>query len=149
MIVLTDGLNQIGAAGSIPNTLYFNGLSGVGSNSLAANTVKRADGSSMTNARTDSAELHGGDPRDPSSGNNAGWPDDANTFQLAICSAIKAKGITVYAITFGASASSSTAQVTMQSCASPGNYYHAPDNATLNSIFQQIAGRLGVLRLTQ
>jgi len=149
MIVLTDGLNQIGAAGSIPNTLYFNGLSGVGSNSLAANTVKRADGSSMTNARTDSAELHGGDPRDPSSGNNAGWPDDANTFQLAICSAMKAKGITVYAITFGASASSSTAQVTMQSCASPGNYYHAPDNATLNSIFQQIAGRLGVLRLTQ
>lgn len=149
MIVLTDGLNQIGAAGSIPNTLYFNGLSGVGTNSLSAPTVLRADGTSMSNARTDSAELHGGDPRDPSSGNNAGWPDDANTFQLAICTAIKARGITIYAITFGASASSSSAQVTMQNCASPGDYYHAPDNATLNSIFQQIAGNLGVLRLTQ
>jgi hypothetical protein len=37
----------------------------------------------------------------------------------------------------------------MQSCASPGDYYHAPTNATLDAIFQQIAGNLGVLRLTQ
>ncbi|SAK61685.1 hypothetical protein AWB76_03091 [Caballeronia temeraria] len=149
MIVLTDGLNQIGAAGSIPNTLYFNGLSGVGTNSLSAPTVLRADGSKMSNALTDSSELHGGSVKDPSSGNNAGYPDDANSYQLAICSAIKAAGITIYSITFGASASSSTAQLTMQSCASPGNYYHAPDNTTLDNIFQQIAGNLGVLRLTK
>jgi hypothetical protein len=37
----------------------------------------------------------------------------------------------------------------MQNCASPGNYYHAPDNTTLDNIFQQIAGNLGVLRLTK
>lgn len=149
MIVLTDGQNQIGAAGSIPNTLYFNGLSGVGSNSLSAPTVIRPDGSSMSNALTDSSELHGGNPIDTSSGNNAGFPDDVNTYQQAVCAAIKASGITIYSITFGASASSSSAQVNMQNCASPGNYYHAPDNTTLNNIFQQIAGNLGVLRLTK
>lgn len=149
MIVLTDGENQIGAAGTIPNDLYFNGLSGVGSRSLAAPTVVRADGSTLSNGLTDSSELHGGNPADPSSGNNAGWPDDVNTFQSAVCTAIKQSGVTVYAITFGSDASSSVAQKAMQNCASPGNYYHAPDNATLNSIFQQIAGNLGVLRLTQ
>ncbi|BAO88446.1 TadE/TadG family type IV pilus assembly protein [Caballeronia cordobensis] len=149
MIVLTDGQNQVGAAGSIPNTLWFNGLSGVGTNSLSAPSVARPGGGDMSNALMDSSELHNGSPIDPSSGNNAGWPDDVNTFQQAVCSAIKAAGITVYAITFGASASSSGAQTNMQSCASPGNYYHAPDNTTLNNIFQQIAGNLGVLRLTQ
>lgn len=149
MIVLTDGQNQIGAAGSIPNTLYFNGLSGVGTNSLSAPTVFRPDGSNMSNALTDSSELHNGDPVDDSSGNGAGYPDDVNAYQQAICTAIKASGITIYAITFGSSASSSSAQVTMQNCASPGNYYHAPDNTTLDNIFQQIAGNLGVLRLTQ
>ena len=149
MIVLTDGENQIGAAGTIPNDLYFNGLSGVGSNSLAAPTVVRTDGTTLSNGQTDSAELHGGNPADPSSGNNAGWPDDVNTFQAAVCTAIKQSGVIVYAITFGSTASNSVAQQVMQNCASPGNYYHAPDNATLNAIFQQIAGNLGVLRLTQ
>jgi Flp pilus assembly protein TadG len=149
MIVLTDGENQIGAAGSIPNDLYFNGLSGVGSRSLAAPTVVRTDGTSLSNGLTDSSELHGNNPADPSSGNNAGWPDDVNTFQSAVCTAIKQSGVIVYAITFGTSASKSVAQQAMQDCASPGNYYHAPDNATLNAIFQQIAGNLGVLRLTQ
>jgi len=149
MIVLTDGENQIGAAGSIPNDLYFNGLSGVGSRSLAAPTVVRTDGTSLSNGLTDSSELHAGNPADPSSGNNAGWPDDVNTFQAAVCTAIKQSGVIVYAITFGSDASNSVAQQAMQNCASPGNYYHAPDNATLNAIFQQIAGNLGVLRLTQ
>lgn len=149
MIVLTDGQNQIGAAGTIPNDLYFNGLSGVGSRSLAAPTVTRTDGSTLANGLTDSSELHGGNPADPSSGNNAGFPDDVNTFQLAVCNAIKQDGVTIYAITFGDSASSSTAQTNMQLCASPGDYYHAPDNTTLNAIFQQIAGNIGELRLVQ
>jgi Flp pilus assembly protein TadG len=148
MIVLTDGENQIGAAGSIPNDLYFNGLSGVGSRSLAAPTVVRTDGTTLVNGLTDSSELHGNNPADPSSG-NAGWPDDVNTFQSAVCTAIKQSGVIVYAITFGSDASNSVAQQAMQNCASPGNYYHAPDNATLDAIFQQIAGNLGVLRLTQ
>jgi hypothetical protein len=149
MIVLTDGENQIGAAGSIPNDLYFNGLSGVGTRSLAAPTVVRTDGSNLSNGLTDSSELHGGSPADPTSGNNAGYPDDVNTFQNAVCTAIKQSGVTIYAITFGSDASNSVAQQAMQNCATPGDYYHAPDNTTLNAIFQQIAGHLGVLRLIQ
>lgn len=149
MIVLTDGQNQIGAAGSIPNDLYFNGLSGVGSRSLSAPSITRTDGSTLANGLTDSSELHGGSPADPTSGNNAGYPDDVNTFQLAVCNAIKQDGVTIYAITFGDSASSSTAQTNMEQCASPGDYYHAPDNTTLNAIFQQIAGNIGELRLVQ
>jgi len=149
MIVLTDGENQIGAAGTIPNDIWFNGLSGVGTNSLAAPTVIRADGTTLINGLTDSSELHGGNPEDASSGNNAGWPDDVNSFQASVCTAIKQSGVTVYAITFGDDASNSVAQTAMSNCASPGDYYHAPDNATLNSIFQQIAASLGVLKLSQ
>lgn len=75
---------------------------------------------------------------------------DLNAFQLAVCSAMKQDGIVIYSITFGDYGDDpGKAQATMQSCASPGNYYHAPSNATLNQIFQQIAGNLGVLRLTQ
>ncbi len=74
---------------------------------------------------------------------------DLNTFQLGVCTAMKNSGIIIYAITFGTDDASKAAQTTMQFCASPGNYYHVPDNNMLNTIFQQIAGNLGVLRLTQ
>jgi len=36
------------------------------------------------------------------------------------------------------------AQQTMQSCASPSSYHHAPANPALTSIFQQIAGNLDI-----
>jgi hypothetical protein len=128
MIVLTDGENSIGSSGDLQNNLFFNGLSGVGTKSLAAPTVFRPNGSSLTNATMDSV-------------------DDINSFQTSACTAIKNTGVTIYAITFGDVADNSVQA--MQACASPGNYYHAPDNPTLTYIFQQIAGNLGVLRLTQ
>ena len=65
---------------------------------------------------------------------------------------MKNDGITIYSITFGTYGTDTTsvqAQQMMENCASPGNYYHAPTNASLLAIFQQIAGNLGVLRLTQ
>jgi hypothetical protein len=106
----------------------FNGLSGVGRADLTSSTVF---------------------PKGPGS---MGSVDDINTYQLAVCSAMKQDGIIIYSITFGTygtDTASVSAQTTMQNCASPGNYYHAPSNTTLNQIFQQIAGNLGVLRLTQ
>jgi Flp pilus assembly protein TadG len=138
LIVLTDGENDPGGSTGIMPPQAFNGLSGVGRSDLKANTVFRADdGSSLASTKR------------PGS---MGSVDDINTFQLAVCSAMKQEGIIIYSITFGTygtDTASVSAQTTMQNCASPGNYYHAPSNATLNQIFQQIAGNLGVLRLTQ
>ncbi|WP_240975173.1 TadE/TadG family type IV pilus assembly protein [Paraburkholderia aromaticivorans] len=129
-IVLTDGENDPGSANGMMPPPSFNGLSGVGSSALQAPTVTRSDGSSLVNGSTTSVT-------------------DINAFQLGVCTAMKNSGIIIYAITFGSDAASPVAQQAMQSCASPGNYYHAPTNATLDAIFQQIAGNLGVLRLTQ
>jgi hypothetical protein len=129
-IVLTDGENDPGSANGIMPPPSFNGLSGVGSSALQAPTLTRSDGSSLVNGSTTSVT-------------------DINAFQLGVCTAMKNDGITIYAITFGSDAASAVAQQAMQSCASPGDYYHAPTNATLEAIFQQIAGNLGVLRLTQ
>jgi hypothetical protein len=125
-IILTDGENDPGGTTGVMPPPYFNQLSGVGNASLKSSALG----------------LNG----------SMASPDDINTFQLGVCSAMKQSGITIYAITFGTYGTDSTsisAQQTMQNCASSGNYYHAPDNATLNQIFQQIAGNLGVLRLTQ
>jgi Flp pilus assembly protein TadG len=149
MIVMTDGENQIGARGSFPNDLYFNGLSGVGTNSLAAPSVVRTDGTTLLNGLTDSSELHNGNASDPSTSNGAGYPDDVNSFQSATCAAIKQDGVIVYSITFGSAASSTVAEQVMKGCATPGDYAHAPTNAALDSIFQSIAGQLTALRLTQ
>jgi hypothetical protein len=127
VIVLTDGENDPGSANGIMPSPSFNGLSGVGNSALTAPTANLPSGS-MTSV------------------------SDINTFQLAVCNAMKNDGITIYSITFGTYGTDTTsvqAQQTMQSCASPGNYYHAPTNASLKAIFQQIAGNLGVLRLTQ
>jgi hypothetical protein len=103
--------------------------------------IEDADGTSLVNGTMDFSESR---PL-PSSGQ--GYSDDVNAFQLGVCSAIRNSGITVYAITFGNV--STTAANTMRSCATSGDYYHAPNGATLNQIFQQIAGNLGTLRLTQ
>jgi len=127
VIVLTDGENDPGTANGIMPSPSFNGLSGVGNSTLTAPTGGPTNGS-MTSV------------------------SDINTFQLSVCNAMKNEGITIYSITFGTygtDSASKQAQQTMQSCASPGNYYHAPTNAALTSIFQQIAGNLGILRLTR
>ncbi|SAK97123.1 hypothetical protein AWB78_05504 [Caballeronia calidae] len=135
VIVLSDGQNDPGGATGIMPPQAFNGLSGVGRADLKAFDVRRPDGSLLTSADN------------PGSMGSVG---DLNAFQLAVCSAMKQEGITVYSITFGDYGTDpGNAQETMQACASPGNYYHAPNNSTLNQIFQQIAGNLGVLRLTQ
>ncbi|CAM2152906.1 Flp pilus assembly protein TadG [Pararobbsia alpina] len=146
IVVLTDGQNQIGSSGQFINDIYFNGLSGVASRSLSAPTVFRTDGSSLSNGLMDASELHSGNPY---GSNGSGWADDLNTFQQSVCTAIKNSGITVYSITFGADASSSAAQQNMSNCATPGDYYHAPDSATLNSIFAEIASQIGQLRISK
>lgn len=149
LIVLTDGQNQVSGTGTFPNAIYFNGLSGVGNATLPVPTIKRINGTTLADGRIDSAELHKNSPTDSSAG-GAGYVDDLNTYQLALCNRIKAEGIVIYAITFGSDSASSAAQQSMLACATDANhYFHAPDNATLQKTFGQIAGGLSELRLVQ
>ncbi len=142
MIVLTDGENDPGADYYLPNYFYFNGLSGVGRDTLPAPTVYRSDGSSLGSTSNPGTMGWTGYDQD-----GTPYSADVNTFQLAVCTAAKNAGITIYAITFGSVSSVGTA--TMKSCATPNDFYNAPDGTSLNTIFQQIAANLGILRLTQ
>ena len=63
---------------------------------------------------------------------------------LALCEAIKAKGIRIWTISFTTGASS-----TLQTCASSDSAYNADDATQLNAAFQEIAKQVGELRLTQ
>jgi Flp pilus assembly protein TadG len=143
LIILTDGQNQVSGTDSFINSIYYNGLSGVGDATLPVNSATLV----MPNGRIDAAEKHNDSPTDPTVG-GAGFTDDLNLYQTALCNAIKADGVTVYAITFGTDASSGAAQASMAACATDSShYFHAPDNPTLQKIFGQIAGGLSELRL--
>ncbi len=73
-----------------------------------------------------------------------------NNRMLALCTNMKAAGITLYTITLGASANGATRSL-YQQCASPGpnHYFDSPSTADLQSIFLQIAGQLSNLRIIQ
>jgi hypothetical protein len=65
---------------------------------------------------------------------------------LAICEAIKARGIRLWVIAFGSTVSLSA---DLQACASPDSAFRAVDSAQLNQYFQEIANQVGELRVTQ
>ncbi|SDR55032.1 VWA domain-containing protein [Paraburkholderia tuberum] len=129
LILMTDGQNDVSAS-YVPGqeVTHFNGLSGVGTNSLHAPSVASTDYSSGTLA-SGTINLN-----------------DINSYQVGVCTAIKNAGITIYTIAFGSGAAANTG---LQSCASPGDYYTASSNSALNSVFQQIASNIGILRLQQ
>lgn len=63
---------------------------------------------------------------------------------LAVCEAIKAKGIRLWVIAFG------TALTTdLETCASTGSAYTAANSTALNTAFQNIAKQISELRLTK
>lgn len=85
--------------------------------------------------------------------NPASAPDDellaanVNARTAALCTAIKNRNITLWVISFG-SGVSTDAQTALQNCASTGRFYNATSSAQLISQFQQIAGNISQLRLT-
>jgi hypothetical protein len=129
-IILTDGENVVSATSpKMWPTGYFNSLSGVGRRDLTAPSVSRSGGGTLSSGDVNNVT-------------------DVNSFQSAVCTKMKDEGIIIYSITFGSV--STTAKNVMQGCAtSAGYYYNAPSNNQLNTIFQQIAGNLNILRLTQ
>ncbi|MDM7955636.1 pilus assembly protein [Blastomonas sp.] len=63
---------------------------------------------------------------------------------LAICEAIKGKGIRLWVIAFG-----TTLTTDLQTCASTGSAYTASNSSALNTAFQNIAKQISELRLTK
>ena len=79
-------------------------------------------------------------------GNNCGstYADRHSSRFLALCKAVKAKGIRLWVIAFGTSLTTN-----LQTCASNNSSYTASDATQLNTAFQEIAKQVGELRLTQ
>ena len=65
------------------------------------------------------------------------------------CTAMKAEGIRIYSIIFGASPDN-TAKTLFTNCATtPAMYYYAPNNAALSNAFRAIGGQLANLRIVE
>ena len=65
-----------------------------------------------------------------------------------VCTNIKETGITVFTITFGSGVDSTTRAI-YQNCASQSGYYfHAPDGAQLEQVFETVGNQLSKLRVT-
>lgn len=77
---------------------------------------------------------------------NGSSGDDARHISrfLAVCEAVKAKGIRLWVIAFGVSMTTD-----LQQCASDESAFTAADAGSLNSAFQEIAKQVGELRVSQ
>jgi len=67
-----------------------------------------------------------------------------NSRFLAVCESVKAKGIRLWVIVFGTSLTTQ-----MQTCSSPDSIYTATNSTQLNRAFQEIAKKVGELRVVQ
>lgn len=81
---------------------------------------------------------------------NRRYSGDSSTTQArALCTEMKATGLTVYAVGF-AIASGGEADTTMAQCASsPSHYYSADDGEELRAAFRDIALKISTLRLSE
>lgn len=71
-----------------------------------------------------------------------------NNRMSQICNAMKAEGIIIYSITFRLN--NTTVQNLYRSCStSPAHYFNSPDNASLESAFEEIGNELTNLRLAE
>lgn len=90
--------------------------------------------------------LEKNDHRVTTDGNSQTQYDNHRARYLAICQAIKARGIRLWVIAFGADVTLSS---DLQTCASPNSAFKADDAGQLNTQFQKIAKQVGELRITQ
>jgi hypothetical protein len=82
--------------------------------------------------------------------NTAFHGSKSSTQAVALCNAMKAEGVMVFAVGFGLGGDA-TALKTLQSCASPGPDYFADASnpEELNAAFSQFAGKLSELRISR
>ena len=68
---------------------------------------------------------------------------------LAMCTAMKAEGIIIYTLTFGAAPDAGTKDL-FEDCATDLDmYFHAASSSTLEQAFEQIADELSNLRIAE
>jgi Flp pilus assembly protein TadG len=67
----------------------------------------------------------------------------------AMCEAMKAQGIIMYTITFGAAPDAGTQDLYRDCATEEDMYFHAPSNSTLQQAFVQIADELSALRIAE
>lgn len=78
-----------------------------------------------------------------SNGAGAAVNGNSTTQARALCTNMKAKGITVYTIGFDIGGSNTTAYQTLSQCATdPGKFYNADDGEALKQAFRDIASSL-------
>ena len=126
VILLTDGDNTNGDY-SNPNSSLYTGLGYIWQKRLlrSGSTTTYLDGDSIASDRT--AAL--------------------NDRQAKLCANMKAKGIIVYTIGVGVSASSKSL---LQGCSSGGDYYFDVTNTSqLTTVFDTIAGAIANLRISK
>lgn len=70
-----------------------------------------------------------------------------NARTAALCTAIKNKNITLWVITFGTLSTDTVTRMT--ACATPGRYFNATNEATIQATFKSIADQISALRLTR
>lgn len=76
-------------------------------------------------------------------------PGDLNDRFAEICTKMKEKDINIYTVTFQSGVPAATREYYRQCASDPSQYYHAPSNAELVDVFQQIANQLSKLHLSQ
>jgi Flp pilus assembly protein TadG len=74
--------------------------------------------------------------------------DMTNARLAALCTAVKNMNITLWVVSYGGNVNEAT-ETRLNSCATPGRFYSAADNAALISRFRQIASEISELRLTR
>ena len=62
---------------------------------------------------------------------------------------MKAEGIEIFAITFDSTPNAGTQELYRTCASTPANYFHSPDNATLEEAFRSIGQVLSNLRIAE
>jgi Flp pilus assembly protein TadG len=124
IIIMTDGINEVVSSEvSGVSTSHYTGYRRIHEQRLGANVNTPGKGVTAVN----------------------------NKF-TALCNAIKAKGIIIYAVTFqlGTSTAHNNARTMFRNCASkPDYYFDSPDGETLKKSFRQIGDSLANLMISR
>jgi hypothetical protein len=138
-----------GARLSSPTGLFADNVNDEPSNggSVSRHLIFMTDGELQPSPTVNSAYgLETNDRRVTTNGTSGSQYTNHRARYLAICEAIKARGIRLWVIAFGADVELSS---DLTSCASPNSAFKAADSDDLNTYFQEIANQVGELRITQ